>query len=234
MRSTSRIQLSVLAAAFILSSVVPTAFAEGGDTPADAIRKARAAERNRAERGERRDFWLVRKLFDSLDETPSTLLKGRDRVLPYEFVNEFGVVEIIVDQKRKLYRDRKYQGIIPGIRNTHSARLDLKRRKKNYITWVGFQPMAAISRLFFKLSSPEPTFHVNRIDAYTVEILFPKGKISSQNMIRPLITRNFGGPIDRVLGKRTKRGIRYLVKLKQPANYLFRIYGPFLYVDFER
>ena len=234
MRSTYRLQLFVCAAALILGSSVPTVFAQGGETPADAVKKAQSAERNRAERGERRDFWLVRKLFDSLDETPSALLTGRDRVLPYEFVNEFGVVEIIVDQKRQLYRDRKYRGIIPGIRNTHSARLDLKRSKKNYITWVGFQPMAAISRLFFKLSSPEPTFHVNRIDAYSVEILFPKGKIPNHNTIRPLITRNFGGPIDRVLGKRTKRGIRYLVKLKQPANYLFRIYGPFLYVDFER
>ena len=199
------------------------------DTPAQALKRAQEAAR-----GERRDFWLVRDLGDSLDEKPGSLLRGRGKVLPYEFVNERGRVEIVVDAKRLLYRDRKYKGIIPGIRNTLNPRRFLRRKNKHYITWVGFQPMAAISRLFWKVTDSNAVFHVNKIDPYTVEIRFPRGKIASRNTIRPLITRHFGGPIDRVLGKKTKRGVRYLVKLKRPANYLFRFVPPFVYVDFER
>jgi hypothetical protein len=199
------------------------------ETPAEAVSKAKKAEKN-----QRHDFWVVRSLDDSLDEKSSSILLGRKKVLPYEFVNEQGRVEIIVDSKRLLYKDRKYKGIIPGIRNTMNARQFLRRRGKHYITWVGFQPMPAISRLFWKVTDPYPRFHVNRIDSYTVEVVFPNGKVPNRNTVRPLITRYFGGPIDRVIGKRSKRGIRYLIKTKRPANYLFRFQAPYLYVDFER
>ena len=199
------------------------------DTPAQSRQKAEEAARTG-----RTSFWVVRDLNDSLDEKPSDLMREGSKARPYEFVGEDGRVEIIVDKAGSLYKDRKYKGVIPGIRATTNPKKFARNRGKSVITWVGFQPKAAISRLFWVLTNPSPRFHVDRIDATTVDVTFPKTKIKAGNTIRGMDMQSFGGPIAYVVGKKTKQGIRYRIKLKRPANYLFRHEAPYLYVDFER
>ena len=199
------------------------------DTPAQSRQKAEDAARTG-----RTSFWVVRDLNDSLDETPSDLMREGSKARPYEFVGEDGRVEIIVDKAGTLYKDRKYKGVIPGIRATTNPKKFARSRGKSIITWVGFQPKAAISRIFWVLTNPSPRFHVDRIDATTVDVTFPKTKIKAGNTIRGMDMQRFGGPVAYVVGKKTKKGIRYRIKLKRPANYLFRHEAPYLYVDFER
>jgi len=199
------------------------------DTPAQSRVKAEEAARTG-----RTSFWVVRDLNDSLDEKPSDLMREGSKAKPYEFIGEDGRVEIIVDKAGALYKDRKYKGVIPGIRPTTNPRKFARNRGKSTITWIGFQPKAAISRIFWVLTDPSPRFHVDRIDATTVDVTFPKTKIKAGNTIRGMDTQHFGGPIAYVVGKKYKKGIRYRIKLKRPANYLFRHEAPYLYVDFER
>ena len=199
------------------------------DTPAQSRQKAEEAARTG-----RTSFWVVRDLNDSLDEKASDLMRPGSKTRPYEFIGEDGRVEVIVDKAGSLYKDRKYKGVIPGIRATTNPRSFARSRGESTITWVGFQPKAAISRIFWVLTNPSPHFHVDRIDATTVDVTFPKTKIKAGNTIRGMNTQHFGGPVAYVVGKKVKKGIRYRIKLKRPANYLFRHEAPYLYVDFER
>ena len=231
-KSTSRIAWAaalVMPLAFIPLSSQAQSTSTSVDTPAQARQKAEEAARTG-----RTSFWVVRDLNDSLDEKPSDLMRGGSKVRPYEFVGETGRVEIIVDKEGTLYKDRKYKGVIPGLRATTNPRRFARQRGKAIISWVGFQPKAAISRIFWVLTDPSPQFHVDRIDAMTVDVTFPNAKVTASNTIRGMEMQQFGGPIAYVVGKRLRKGIRYRIRLKRPANYLFRHEAPYLYVDFER
>jgi hypothetical protein len=151
----------------------------------------------------------------------------------YEIVEE-GKVEIIVDQTGQIYVDRIYQGVIPGIRNSLSPGELERLQNRDIVLWVGFQPMAALSRLFWLLTDPAPRFEVTRLSDTRLEIFFPGSRVLHTNTVRPLLVEHFGGPIQQVVGKRVRGGVRYVVDLKRPANYLYRFEAPFLYLDFER
>lgn len=225
--------VACIAVFFVLLTESSVSRAQNDSTSVDTPAQSRVKAEEAARTG-RTSFWVVRDLNDSLDEKPGDLMREGSKARPYEFVGEDGRVEIIVDKAGTLYKDRKYKGVIPRIRATTNPRRFARNRGKAMITWVGFQPKAAISRIFWVLTDPSPRFHVDRIDATTVDVTFPKTKIQNGNTIRGMDMQRFGGPIAYVWGKKTKKGIRYRIKLKRPANYLFRHEAPYLYVDFER
>lgn len=143
-------------------------------------------------------------------------------------------VEILVDRKGQIYKDRVYQGIIPGMRNElYEGQLD-SLASQDLVLWVGFQSMAALQRLFFLISDPNPSFEVTRLSERKIEVYFPNFDVPNRNTVRGLWTEHFNGPVNRVLGKKEKQGIRYVVELKTDARLLYRWEPPFLFVDFER
>lgn len=143
-------------------------------------------------------------------------------------------VEILVDRAGQIYKDRVYQGIIPGLRNTlHAGELE-KLAGQDLVLWAGFQAMAPLQRIFFLLTDPTPRFEVTKTGQRTLEVYFPGFKAANGNAVRPLETQYFRGPIARVLGKRELKGVRYTIHLKRNTNYLYRWDPPFLFIDFER
>lgn len=176
---------------------------------------------------------MVERPSDDLYEALPTGSDNEFRQRGYEVVRP-DRVEVIVDRDGKIYEDRKYQGIIPGIRNAFDDRRQQRRASKHYVTWVGFQPMAAVSRVFWQLTHAGPRFEVNKVDATTLEVVFPGARMPRLNAFRALETQFYGGPVASIDGKRVRGGVKFLIKLKEPANYLYRFEAPFLYVDFER
>lgn len=143
-------------------------------------------------------------------------------------------VEILVDRAGQIYKDRIYQGIIPGIRHTlHAGQID-KLAGEDIVLWAGFQAMAPMQRLFFLLNDPTPRFEVTKTGPLTLEVYFPGFKAANGNAVRPLETQYFRGPVARVLGKRELKGVRYTIHLKRHTNYLYRWDPPFLFLEFER
>ena len=123
-------------------------------------------------------------------------------------------VEILVDRKGQIYKDRVYQGIIPGMRNElYEGQLD-SLASRDLVLWVGFQSMAALQRLFFLISDPNPSFEVTRLSERKIEVFFPNFDVPNRNTVRGLWTEHFNGPVHRVLGKKEKQGIRYVIELK--------------------
>ena len=169
---------------------------------------------------------------DDLSE-PSQSLRRIQSTYGYVVVSDSNV-EILVDRNGQIYRDRVYQGIIPGLRNElYEGQLD-SLANRDLVLWVGFQSMAALQRLFFLISDPNPNFEVTRLSDKKIEVVFPNFDVPNRNTTRGLWTEHFNGPVHRVLGRKDKRGVRYTIELKTDARLLYRWEPPFLFVDFER
>jgi hypothetical protein len=223
----------------LMLALAPAASAEEGgtDTPEQSLRKSEVhAESKRATTGFA-DFAAgilrVTTPADDLDEPLPTGTKTDFERRGYIVVSD-NRVEILVDRAGQIYKDRIYQGIIPGLRNTlRAGELD-ELQGEDIVLWAGFQAMEPLQRLFFLLTDPTPRFEVTKKGPTTLEIYFPGFKVPNRNMVRALETQFFRGPVARVTGKREQKGIRYTVQLKRNANYLYRWESPFLFIDFER
>ena len=211
---------------------------EGGtDTPEQSLRKSeRHAESTRVKTGFA-DFAAgilrVTTPVDDLNEPLPTGTKTDFERRGYIVVSD-DRVEILVDRAGQIYKDRIYQGIVPGLRNSlRPGELD-ELQGEDIVLWAGFQAMAPLQRLFFLLTDPTPRFEVTKTGPKTLEVYFPGFKVPNRNMVRALETQFFRGPVARVTGHREQKGIRYKIELKRKTNYLYRWEAPFLFVDFER
>jgi len=219
--------------------IAPCAAAEegGADTPAQSMRKSEATVDASNVPSGFGDFAAgilrVSTPADDLDEPLPTGTRTDFERRGYIVVKD-DRVEILVDRAGQIYKDRIYQGIIPGIRNTlHAGQLE-KLAGDDVVLWAGFQAMAPLQRVFFLLTDPTPRFEVTKLGPRTLEVFFPGFKVPNRNTVRPLETQYFRGPVARVLGKREPKGIRYTIHLKRNSNYLYRWEPPFLFIDFER
>ncbi|MGM0574184.1 MAG: hypothetical protein ACQEXJ_00425 [Myxococcota bacterium] len=218
---------------------VPAAWAQegegggGSETPAEALEKAKqreAAERAPGLGGFAGGVYRVSAPEDDLVEPVPVGTEEEFEDSGYEVRRE-GEIKIIVDEAGQIYVDRTYHGVIPGIRN---SLWDLDRlANQDLVLWTGFQPMAAVSRVYWLLSDPAPRFEVTRLGDKRLEVFFPGARVLARNTVRAMITEHFATPIRSIEGKRLRRGVRYIIKLKHPTNYLYRFEAPFLYLDFE-
>ncbi len=210
---------------------------EGTDTPEQSLRKsedhARAARVTSGFADFAAGILRVKTPSDDLDEPLPTGTKTDFERRGYIVVSD-DRVEILVDRAGQIYKDRVYQGIIPGLRNSlNPGELD-ELSGEDVVLWAGFQAMAPLQRLFFLLTDPTPRFEVTKTGPMTLEVYFPGFKVPNRNMVRALETQFFRGPVARVTGHREQKGIRYTIKLKRKTNYLYRWEAPFLFIDFER
>ncbi len=150
----------------------------------------------------------------------------------YEIFHE-DRVEYFVDQEGKIYEDRPYQGVVPGRRLNADGSSTLEPRDVNTVTWVGFQPMAAMSRVFWQMTNQEPSFEVRRIEPTRIEVTLHDTNAANQNALREMVMELFTGPIRSVRGVRTGSGLKYIIHLKNSAHYLYRYEAPYLLLDFE-
>ena len=207
------------------------------ETPGQALKKSQRPNADRTRDATQMRFeggvLVVTMPVNDLDESLPIASTTEFEEKGYEVVRS-DEVEVLVDSVGKIYQDRNYQGIIPGIRERFDERKKPTSSKRISVLWVGFQPMAGVSRVFWQLSENSPLYEGNRVDELTLEVFFPGARMKDASVGRPLLTTSFGGPVDSIDGASVRGGTRFIVKLKQAANYLYRYEAPFLYLDFER
>lgn len=206
---------------------------ERAETPAEALQKVQDAKRKPVILGgfDGGLFEVDSPEDDLVEPVPIGTREDFER-RGYEVVED-GKVEMIVDPAGQIYVDRRYQGVIPGVRSSVNDRRDARLGNKDVVLWSGFQPMAAVSRVFWVMSNASPRFEVTRLGPTKIEVFFPGARVLHRNEIRPMYTQHFATPIELIEGFRMRGGIRYIIDLKRPANYLYRFEAPFLYLDFE-
>ena len=205
------------------------------ETPAEALQKVRSDLRTTADDGASfgGGLWLTDEGEDDLVEPLPLGTRREFEDRGYEVVVEGTRIEYVVDKAGRIYHDRNYQGIIPGIRNWLYPRRQQRLRNRHLICWVGFQPMAAITRVFFHFSHPNPQFEVNKRDRLSVEVYLPTDRIKLRNHGRAMYAEKFRGAIETIRRTRSRRGNRFIITLKKPTNFLYRFESPFLFIDFE-
>jgi hypothetical protein len=217
--------------------VAPVALAadepKSGETPAEALQKVQDATRKPVTLGgfDGGLFEVDSPEDDLVEPVPIGTREDFER-RGYEVVED-GKVEMVVDPSGQIYVDRRYQGVIPGIRSSVDPRRDARSTSKDIVLWSGFQPMTAVSRVFWVMSNTSPRFEVTRLGPTQIEVFFPGARVLHRNEIRPMYTQHFPTPVELIDGYRVRGGVRYIIKLKRPANYLYRFEAPFLYLDFE-
>lgn len=144
---------------------------------------------------------------------------------------------VVVDVLGKIYKDRNYHGIIPGIRDAFNLDRFAKMNAKHKVCWVGFQPMAAMSRVFWQLTHSAPRYEVTKVDNQTIEVFFPGGRIDKRNNRRYIYTDKFVGPVSWIRGKnrrkKANRGAAYQISLRADAKHTHRFAAPFLFLDLQ-
>lgn len=204
------------------------------ETPGEASSKAGPAAGDDGMMSFGGGVWLVDEPSDDLAEPLPLASKREFEQRGYEVVQTGDKVQAVVDKQGKIYNKRPYHGIIPGRRDVFLPGRWARLAKRDYVTWVGVQPMASITRVFWQLTDPAPRFEVTKVDDRTLQVFFPGGRVPTRNNRRALRMAKFGGPVASVVTKRARGGALYVVHLKAAANHLYRFEAPFLYLDFER
>lgn len=205
------------------------------DTSGDAVRRSGDATARKPAQPQTYGggLFLVDEPENDLEEPLPTGTEESFERRGYEIIRDGDRVELVVDPQGQIYTDRNYQGIIPSLRPYHFPER-FRRTQQSVVSWVGFQPMANVSRLFWQVTDAAVPFEITRIDERTVQVFFPNTRHDRRNEIRPMVMSSFDSAISSVEGQRVRGGLRYLIKLRRPVNYLYRVDAPFLFVDFER
>lgn len=174
-------------------------------------------------------------------------LKSGDLRKPHEAdlpmgvrMNEGDVLEVYVDLKGRIYKRRKYQGVVPKVhddpnfeKNAH--KLIQRQGKTPRVTWIGFQQLAAASRVFIK-TDRIVIYTLYKPDRKTIIIEFPKAMVPLKNNARQLLTRNFRSNIERVSIRENRRdsSVKVVIELNTAVGYIYRQDGTYIYIDVER
>ena len=154
-------------------------------------------------------------------------------------IKEGDIIEVYVDPKGKIYKERRYQGVVPRFQDeaafSEAIKSQLRGGRQAKVVWIGFQKLLAASRVFIK---------TDRVVVYTlykpnpaqIVVEFPRATVPLANNMRELTTSAFDTPVSRVrVHEDPKRQtVQILIDLRPPVSYIYRQDGPYIYVDIER
>ncbi len=125
----------------------------------------------------------------------------------------------------------KYQGIVPGSRDTLPEHRRFLKSRRAYVTWVGFQPRGN-GRVFLRVNRPV-AFNLVQTTATEYHLDLQGARLAHPNERRRLDTSHFDGVVKEVKARNIRHGVRLTVSLKKPAVPLVRQQGDYVYVDFR-
>jgi len=143
------------------------------------------------------------------------------------------IVHTFVDDEGKLYHERRYQGIIPSIRDFLGTKRPSKKTKRTHITWIGFQQKELYSRIFVQTNRPSH-FTLSKPDPLTIVISFDNARIPRMNERRNLVTHAFQTRVREIRPRMRGKKSELVIHLSEPAGYLYKQNGPYVFIDIER
>jgi len=143
------------------------------------------------------------------------------------------IVHTFVDDEGKLYQQRRYQGIIPSIRDYLGTTPPSKKTKRAHITWVGFQQKELYSRIFVQTNRPSH-FTLSKPDPLTIVVSFDNTRIPRMNERRDLVTHAFQTRVREIRPRNRGKKSELVIHLSEPAGYLYKQNGSYVFIDIER
>ena len=166
-----------------------------------------------------------------------------------QIIRSGDILEVFVDESGNIYRELRYHGIIPDIRDRLGGaepvqkakkakkrakkRAKTRKKKSTQINWIGFQQKQFYSRVFIQ------TDHLSRFRTYFpdskhIVVAFERGHIPRINDRREIITNQFNTSIDKITTRRKGKGAEVIISLRKPAGYLYKQKGNYVFIDVER
>ena len=154
---------------------------------------------------------------------------------PSTMVRDGQVIEVFVDEKGKIYKELRYHGIIPGIRDELGKRKKKtsKKRKKPVVSWIGFQSKQFYSRVFIKVD-PVSRFIMRKADNMRIIIDIDDARVPSKQTRRPIVTAAYDTAVEFIRARQVRSGAQVEIKLRKQAGYLYKRQGDYIFIDIER
>jgi hypothetical protein len=157
---------------------------------------------------------------------------------PYS-IYQGGIQEVVIDEAGNIYKQRVYQGMVPGRKDVLPQ---APSKGKIVVTRIGFEQMELFSRVFVATSVPvTPWIYDNFIDAetrpgaaYKIMVEIPGADIPNKNDRHPLLTSAFNTPVMQVDNQVSKDSVKIIITLKRKAGYLPVQGDGVVYIDIER
>lgn len=151
-------------------------------------------------------------------------------------IRDGDVVEVFVDEKGKIYRELRYHGIIPEIRDHLGEKPPKKpkERARTTVTWVGFQQKQFYSRIFVQTNRLS-RFTLHKPSPLQIVVTIPNARIRRRNDgLRPIVTSQFSASIEEIRAVRKRNDVQVLITLSKPVGYLYKQHGKYVFIDVER
>jgi hypothetical protein len=164
-----------------------------------------------------------------------------------QIIRSGDILEVYVDESGKIYKELRYHGIIPSIRDRlgapqpetdakgkkKSATKRSKKAKSTQISWIGFQQKQFYSRVFIQTDRLS-RFRTYFPDKKHIVVAFESAKIPRLNDRREIITNQFSTAIDRITSRQKGKSAEIVISLRKPAGYLYKQQGNYVFIDVER
>ena len=152
---------------------------------------------------------------------------------PSKIIGDGDIVEVYVDELGRIYREMRYHGIIPSIRDHFGKKHTKAHKGMTRVTWVGFQQKRFYSRVFVQTSKLS-RFTLHKPDPRHIVLTFERARIPRSNTRRPVITREFSSAVEQIQARRRGGSAQVVITLRKPAGYLYKQQGNYVFIDVER
>lgn len=132
------------------------------------------------------------------------------------------------------FKNGYYRGVVPGASHIPPRARRLKRTRRNFVTWPGFEMTQGGSRFFVQSTRPV-TYTRSREDG-RILIVLQNTRINLRNNRNPLVTRHFNTPVAEAYMYHRRRDSVLALEMKVDATPTIRQVSEdgyhFLFIEF--
>jgi len=127
--------------------------------------------------------------------------------------------------------EEMYRGVIPGTRDSvEQFEKNQKQTGPNQLTWVGFQPRDASTRVFFQ-TTREPNYTMST-EGSTIIVTFFDTKLAAKNNGRFIDTSFFNRNVTRIESKKKGKNVEVRISMKEAERPQVNATDRFVYFEF--
>ncbi len=132
-----------------------------------------------------------------------------------------------------------YRGVIPGHNDTlphieRHQRAAHRQGASNSITWLGFQPLPELTRVFIQTGRSAQYQVIPAADGMTITVRLTGTGISLANFGRDIDASFFGRAVTHIDARRGPKGATdVVISLSKAAVFTSSVSGDYLYIDFD-
>lgn len=125
-----------------------------------------------------------------------------------------GPVPVI--NSNKVFLHGVYRGVVPGKSHLPPRARRLKRTRRNFVTWPGFEPLAHGSRIF--VQSTRPVVYRRADEPNRIVLVLAQTRINLRNNRNPLVTEHFNTPVAEAYLRHRNRSTELVLEMKSDVS----------------